>query len=59
MSFTITSDCSGCAACVEACPVDDTIRPYKRVYQIDSELCVDCEACVSVCERGAIIELLS
>jgi len=56
MSFQITKDCTGCGACLEACPVDDTITS-KPVYQIDSELCVECEACLEVCEKGAIIPL--
>jgi len=56
MSFQITSDCNGCGACLDACPIDATIISGSP-YQIDSEHCVECEACLDVCEKGAIIPL--
>lgn len=56
MSFQITKACNGCGDCLEACPVDEAITSTPH-YQINSELCADCEACLEVCGKGAIIPL--
>ena len=63
MAFVIAEPCIGTkdTACVDACPVD-CIHPrideptFAEVTQlfIDPENCIDCGACVPVCEASAI-----
>jgi len=44
--------CTGCGACVDACPADAIkIENEKAVI---SDECVDCGACVDQCPAGAI-----
>ena len=53
MAVKIDSEkCTGCAACVEICPVNALkIENGKAVV---SEECIDCGACISQCSVGAI-----
>jgi Fe-S-cluster-containing hydrogenase component 2 len=41
-----------CDGCVEACPVGALVR--NKIVEIDNSKCLDCGACVSACEHGAI-----
>ncbi|MFC1566673.1 4Fe-4S binding protein [bacterium] len=44
--------CTGCAACVDTCPVSAiTIEDEKAVV---NDSCVDCGACISSCPVDAI-----
>jgi NAD-dependent dihydropyrimidine dehydrogenase PreA subunit len=61
MAFVITDSCTKDEKCVEVCPVD-CIHPRKdeakfaevtQLY-IDPVYCIDCGACVPVCEASAI-----
>lgn len=45
--------CTGCGACVEACPVE-AISLSADKAQIDGEKCVDCGVCVGECPTDAI-----
>jgi len=45
--------CTGCGACVQACP-QGAISLVDGVAQIDSSLCAECQACVGACPTGAI-----
>lgn len=49
--------CSGCAACVDACPVDVIrMKPSGDVAVIRyREDCMMCELCVASCPEWAII----
>ncbi len=50
----ISSDCTGCGACVEVCAYK-AIHPQGDVYVIGPE-CTDCEECVEACPVDAISE---
>lgn len=45
--------CTGCGACVEACPTE-AISLSEGKAQVDDEKCVDCGACVDECPTKAI-----
>ena len=61
MAFVIVEGCTKDEKCIEVCPVD-CIHPRKdepnfaEVTQlfIDPVNCIDCGACVPVCEQSAI-----
>jgi len=54
MAIKIDQDlCTGCGACVEACPVD-AITLVDDKAQVDVEECVECEVCVDECPVEAI-----
>lgn len=46
-------NCTGCAACVDACPTD-AIAMVDDKAQINEDECTDCGACVDECPTGAI-----
>jgi len=61
MAFVIVEGCTKDEKCIEVCPVD-CIHPRKdepkyaeatQLY-IDPVNCIDCGACVPVCEANAI-----
>jgi len=45
--------CTGCEACVEACPVDAINIQGDKAW-IDADTCVDCGVCVDECPNDAI-----
>jgi ferredoxin len=61
MAFIIVDTCTKDEKCIEVCPVD-CIHPRKDEAQfaeatqlfIDPVNCIDCGACVPVCEASAI-----
>jgi len=44
--------CTGCGACVEACPVDAISLDDKA--KVDADTCIDCGTCVEECPVDAI-----
>lgn len=56
MSYTITSACTGCTACVRVCPVDAIHGERKELHQIDPLKCIDCGACGRVCPSAAVLD---
>ncbi len=61
MAYVITSQCTKDEKCVEVCPVD-CIHPRSdepsfgdeaQLY-VDPVTCIDCGACVPVCEATAV-----
>ena len=61
MAFVIVDSCTKDEKCIEVCPVD-CIHPRKDEAQfeqvsqlfVDPVNCIDCGACVPVCEASAI-----
>ena len=45
--------CTGCGACVEACPTGALYLVEGRAT-LDGTLCRECEACLAACPNGAI-----
>lgn len=64
MAYVITEQCTKDNKCVEVCPVD-CIHPRKDEAGFDEAAqlfispidCIDCGACVPVCEASAIYTL--
>src|SRR5689334_21625485 len=54
MAFVVTAPCFGCkhTECVTVCPTDCFHEGEQMLY-IEPDICVDCEACASVCPTGA------
>ena len=64
MAYVITPDCTKDEKCVDVCPVD-CIHPRKDEAKFAEMIqlfispveCIDCGACVPVCEASAIYSL--
>ena len=53
--YTIDADaCTGCQACLAACPVEAISGERKQVHIIDQKLCIKCDACRQVCTFDAV-----
>jgi NADH-quinone oxidoreductase subunit F len=50
----VAESCTGCRACVKACPVGCITGEAKQVHAIDEAACIACGACYDVCRFGAI-----
>jgi ferredoxin len=48
-----TIQCSGCSACISACPVE-AIKLSNNIIQIDPNECVDCATCWRICPEQCI-----
>lgn len=46
--------CTGCGACLKACPHDAVSGEIKKVYKIDDDKCRKCGICKEVCKFEAI-----
>lgn len=55
LTYTVTTDCAGCGACLLTCP-EHAIRPFGgRLLVLDG--CSGCGECVEVCPVDAIEEV--
>ncbi|MDY6844345.1 MAG: glycyl-radical enzyme activating protein, partial [Thermodesulfobacteriota bacterium] len=52
--FPYTVNCTGCKACVEACPMDALSLTEPNIIKIDKGLCTVCLQCVEICKENAI-----
>ena len=50
-----TEECTGCEACVDACPAE-AISMQNNVAVINAEECTECGACIDECPTEAISE---
>jgi len=46
-------ECTGCEACVEACPTEAISMDGDFAF-VNADECTDCEACVEACPTEAI-----
>jgi NADH:ubiquinone oxidoreductase subunit F (NADH-binding)/NAD-dependent dihydropyrimidine dehydrogenase PreA subunit/(2Fe-2S) ferredoxin len=46
--------CTGCAACVKACPTGATSGEKKKPHVIDESLCIKCGLCADACRFEAV-----
>ena len=53
MAYEITSDCTACDQCVDACPIS-AISPGDPIYVISDD-CVEFEYCAIECDDDAIV----
>ncbi len=55
VTFTIDPDaCTGCGACLKACPSGAVSGQNKKVHVIDHAKCIKCNACYEVCKFAAV-----
>ena len=52
--YEITSECTGCLACIKPCPTSAILGDLKQLHVIDQELCTQCGICRSVCNFDAV-----
>ncbi len=54
IAFSINESCTGCRACVRACPEEAITGEKKQRHTIDPGKCIKCGACKSVCKFDAV-----
>lgn len=56
ITFTIdAARCTGCGACLRACPVAAINGEKKQAHAIDQQLCIQCGSCRQVCKFEAVL----
>lgn len=55
MTFRFTSACDGCSACARQCPVGAIFGEFKRRFDVDPGLCIDCGVCGMICPQEAVL----
>ncbi len=54
ITFSINENCTGCGACVRACPAEAITGKKKERHAINSAMCIKCGVCRSVCKSEAV-----
>jgi ferredoxin len=55
IQYTIIADkCTGCGACLKACPTEAITGEKKEVHIIHQDKCIKCGMCYSTCRFDAI-----
>ncbi len=47
--------CTGCGACLKACPADAIKGEKKKAHKVLTKKCIKCGACQEVCPVGAVV----
>ncbi|MGD9175077.1 MAG: 4Fe-4S binding protein [Desulfobacterales bacterium] len=50
--YLITTDCTTCGLCIEACPVE--VISEGEIYRIDGSHCLEYGRCAEICPEDAI-----
>lgn len=50
----VDENCTGCLACLKACPQEAISGELKKVHVLDQEKCIKCGACYEVCNFDAV-----
>lgn len=57
LNYTVLPEkCTGCGACLRACPAGAISGEKKEPHTIDSATCIKCGACITKCKFDAIIK---
>lgn len=54
ITYSINENCTGCHACVKACPESAITGEKKQPHVIDADKCIKCGTCRSVCKFEAV-----
>ncbi|MDH4198334.1 MAG: 4Fe-4S binding protein, partial [Candidatus Aminicenantes bacterium] len=55
ITFKIIPDrCTGCQACVRACPTGAITGPRAKTHNLDQTKCIKCRACYEICRFDAV-----
>jgi NADH:ubiquinone oxidoreductase subunit F (NADH-binding)/(2Fe-2S) ferredoxin/NAD-dependent dihydropyrimidine dehydrogenase PreA subunit len=56
IEFSIDAEkCTGCMACLKACPTEAVAGEKKQPHTIDQAKCIKCRACYDVCKFDAVV----
>jgi NADH:ubiquinone oxidoreductase subunit F (NADH-binding)/(2Fe-2S) ferredoxin/NAD-dependent dihydropyrimidine dehydrogenase PreA subunit len=55
ITYSIGTDCTGCRACIAACPADAISGEKGERHLIDSGKCIRCGACRDACKFDAVV----
>lgn len=55
LTYSIDKEkCRGCTLCAKKCPAKAISGEVKKPHEIDSDVCIKCGQCVTLCRFGAI-----
>jgi ferredoxin len=54
VSHAIDETCTGCFACVKACPTNAIVGEPKKLHMIIQDKCIQCGACYQICRHDSI-----
>ncbi len=54
ITYSINENCTGCLACIQVCPEKAISGKKKEIHVIDTDRCIKCGACKSICKFDAV-----